>query len=379
MRTAVVSSFPFPDGKATANRVRIFAETLVNNDLAEEVIIFSTSSAGSNVTSFAEKIKVVTIYVPTIDKRKLFFRAVTESIVAFKLLSSLKNFEIDRVLVTIPSTLLLLPLLMLPKRVKLVLDVRDAVWTYLRGGTFQRIAGILVSILFKFVARKAAFVSVTNFTEAKSVEKLCNIKAVIAGNGISNLRLRELASIRSRVLGSQVNVTYIGNVGIAQELDILIRFAQHCNDEIIINIVGDGAMLSELSGLCLRKKISNVIFHGAVSADKVAGHIEKADVLFAQIGKNYESAVPTKIFEYLASGRRVLLGLPDGPAKKIFEEFDAVEIYPSGNLDRMNKSYEKLTTQKFDFDYRSKNLSLLKSKYLREKTIGNFLTRFKNL
>ena len=48
--------------------------------------------------------------------------------------------------------------------------------------------------------------------------------------------------------------------------------------------------------------------------------MSKADVLFAQIGDNFKTAIPTKVFEYIASGRRVLLGLPEGPAREIFQE-----------------------------------------------------------
>ena len=39
MKIVIITSFPFPDGKATANRVRVFAEEFVNTGYADEVKI----------------------------------------------------------------------------------------------------------------------------------------------------------------------------------------------------------------------------------------------------------------------------------------------------------------------------------------------------
>ena len=105
----------------------------------------------------------------------------------------------------------------------------------------------------------------------------------------------------------------------------------------------------------------------------------EADVLFAQIGVNFKSAVPTKVFEYIASGRRILLGLPEGPAKEIFQEFHGIEIFPVGSLKLMNYSYEKLISQKFDSEQKAHNLELLKSRYIREKTMMTFLSEVKKI
>ena len=33
MKVAIVTSFPFPDGKATSNRVKVFAEELIKSNM----------------------------------------------------------------------------------------------------------------------------------------------------------------------------------------------------------------------------------------------------------------------------------------------------------------------------------------------------------
>jgi glycosyltransferase involved in cell wall biosynthesis len=377
MKVVIVTSFPFPDGKATANRVRVFAEEFVKTGYADEVEIFATSPIYGGTVDFSSAIKVVSLYVPAIDKSRLFTRAINELVVAFKLWSVVRKASPNVTVVTVPSALLLVPIVVLPKQGKLVLDVRDAVWTYFEKGTFKGFLGGLLGSLFSVAAKKADLVSVTNSHEAKSVKSVAGVRLVVVANGISKAKVKDFQSIELKALKSKVNVTYIGNVGIAQELDVLIKFSQCYRQDVEVNVVGDGAMLSVLTGMCIDKSVSNLIFHGSVPSYKVAAYMAKADVLFAQIGANFKSAIPTKIFEYIASGRRILLGLPEGPAKEIFQEFYGIEIFPVGSLKCMKHSYEKLISQEFGSVERMHNLSLLKSRYIREQTMVTFLSELK--
>ena len=68
MKVVIVTSFPFPDGKATANRVRVFAEELVRSDIADEVQIVATITGQGVIESFSDNINVVRLPVPVIDK-----------------------------------------------------------------------------------------------------------------------------------------------------------------------------------------------------------------------------------------------------------------------------------------------------------------------
>ena len=122
-------------------------------------------------------------------------------------------------------------------------------------------------------------------------------------------------------------LSYIGNIGIAQELDSLLELAKVFNDSLGINFIGDGASLKALQFKCKQEAINNVKFFGEVSPDEVPQYMSSADILFAQIGQNFSSAIPTKIFEYISAGRKILLGLPEGPAKEIFKNFYGVEIF----------------------------------------------------
>lgn len=379
MKVVIITSFPFPDGKATANRVRVFAEELIKKRCAYEVNIVSTTADKSASVAFTDKINILNLNVQIIDKNRLISRSLSELVIAFKLWSIAKKVKADIVIVTIPSPLLLIPMSIFPKPIKLILDVRDAVWTYFPKSTLGGLPGILLRILFRMAAQKADLVSVTNSYEAKSVKAISGVEAIVVANGISDANLKSLQSIELKSIQGKVNMTYIGNVGIAQELEILTEFSKFYQKDTEINIVGDGARLPNLKSKAINENVSNITFHGEVPADIVRHHLEASDVLFAQIGHSFQLAIPTKVFEYIAAGRKILLGLPEGPAKEVFRDFYGVEIFPVGNVECMKQSYEQLILQEFGGKERKLNLDLLNSKYIRENGLTTLLSKLNNM
>tara|TARA_B110000008_G_C16964488_1_gene561399 strand:+ start:480 stop:1634 length:1155 start_codon:yes stop_codon:yes gene_type:complete len=379
MKIMIVTSFPFPEGKATANRVKVFAQELIKTDFIKEVVIIAASSNKDEVFLLEPSIKVINIHIAKINKNQLFKRAYRELVFAFKIWSTVRNSQIDNIIITIPSVLLLLPIILYPKNHFLALDIRDAVWTYFSGSTFSHIFKFLLEGLFKVAANKADIVSVTNSHEAFGLRKIADIDPTIVANGISKQDINTYKNIPIKPVMAKIKLTYIGNVGIAQELDALIELAKINQASIKISIVGDGAKLDSLRDSFKKQGLSNVKFHGSVAKREVRRFMEESDILFAQIGKNFASAVPTKIFEYIASGRKILLGLPDGPARDIFKEFKGIEIFEAGDYSDMLNSYYNLLNIEFTDRNRQENLFILESRYLREKTITNYINEIRTI
>jgi glycosyltransferase involved in cell wall biosynthesis len=378
MKISIITTFPFPDGKATANRIKVFADELLKSSYVDSVEVFCCSNDYSSSYLIGNSLRVTNLKVVPIDKNRLVTRAFSELYLAFRLWRQARISHSDLTLVTVPSMLLLVPLILNPRKFRIALDLRDAVWTYFGRGFLPRLAGKLLLMLYKLAAKRSEIISVTNTEEFGQINHVLGYPPLLVSNGISEIKLHEMQSIKQPRPSAVLRLTYIGNVGIAQELDQLIDFSRDIPD-LKITIVGDGAQLDILKRKCECQNINNVFFSGLVPAAAVKTYIDSADILFAQIGSKYKTAVPTKVFEYIASGRKVILGLPEGPARKIFSEFYGVEIFEVGSRECFLEAYRRLLRIKITVEFRNNNLDLLKTHYLREKSAKKLVQAIENL
>ena len=378
MKVSIVTSFPFPEGKATSNRIQVFAEELLKSPKINFVEVFCCSASPYSSFLIERSLRVTSLRVKNINKNRLFTRAFHELAIALRLIRESRKTDSDIMIVTIPSILLLVPLIFSPRKFILALDLRDAVWTYFGTSFLSLLAKKIIVILFKFVAKRSEIISVTNIEESEQIKKITGFSPLLISNGISVERLNEMQSLTASSEFKPIRLTYLGNVGIAQELDKLIDFTKKIED-LEINIVGDGAKLKELIQKCEIENISNVTFTGSVSYHEVKKYIESANMLFAQIGVKYKTAVPTKVFEYIASGRKIILGLPEGPAKAIFSRFYGLEIFEVGSKESFLESYNRLLRFEITENHKYKNLEILRSDYLREKSARRLVKAIENV
>tara|TARA_A100001388_G_scaffold159362_1_gene118865 strand:- start:20278 stop:21429 length:1152 start_codon:yes stop_codon:yes gene_type:complete len=366
MKVSILTNFPFPNGKATANRIKVIAEKLIDNSKVEFVEIFCCSNEDSHSYMLNDSIQITNLKINTVNKNKFFIRAINELILAFRLYGKMQKSKSDLTIITVPSLFLLVPLIFKPIKNIVAIDVRDAVWTYFGNGFLSDTVSKLMVKIFYLASKSSKIISVTNVAEYEEIKDITGRSSIVVANGISKARLNEMQSIICSPQSKNINLAYIGNVGIAQEIDQLLDFSRKI-DDLKIKIIGDGAKLLDLKHKCIAEKIDNVIFTGFVPHEKISKHLKDVDILFAQIGAKYRTAVPTKIFEYIASGRKVLLGLPKGPAKEIFSKFYGVEIFDAGDESGFIQSYNKLVAYDLSIENKQKNIDKLRNYHLREE------------
>lgn len=368
MKLCIVTSFPYPNGKATANRIEIFASKLSGIDSIQQVEIICCSSNNSYSKRLGEKLIVTNLKIHSIDKNRLIIRAFYEMFSSFRLYFKVKANRNNIVLITVPSVMLILSVFLLPKRLFIILDIRDAVWSYLNKGFFQKLISGMLKLCVRAAINRATLVSVTNLAEAKQVQSITGIGPIIVPNGISLERLHDMQSIKPKSQKSQIKLAYVGNVGIAQNIEYLIDYTREIPN-LKVKIIGDGARLNSLKQKCKKEKITSVLFTGFVPFNDIKKEIEDVDILFAQIMPNYATAIPTKIFEYIASGRKILLGIPDGPAKELFLQFNGIETFFPGDKTAFLLAYNRLINVRVSNLEKNQNIHILKEHYLREKCV----------
>ena len=108
MKITIITSFPFPNGKATANRMRIFAEELLKNNRIDSIDIVCSSSDTNRHSNFTNNIKIINIMGNPINKNNYILRAFKELSLSIELWRAAYKTNSDIYIVSIPSILYLI-------------------------------------------------------------------------------------------------------------------------------------------------------------------------------------------------------------------------------------------------------------------------------
>ena len=129
----------------------------------------------------------------------------------------------------------------------------------------------------------------------------------ISGSDIKNTLLR--SSFKSKTF----KILFAGNLGAAQNLEIVIKIAKIIKknkDNIKINLVGNGNQFSLIKDLINKNKLDDIIkLHGYISVSKVKKYYQKADALLLTLhdGKALNKTIPAKFQTYLAYAKPILI------------------------------------------------------------------------
>jgi len=129
-------------------------------------------------------------------------------------------------------------------------------------------------------------------------------------------------------------VSYIGTLGLAHGLSTMLKAASRLQDQypdILFLLVGEGADKERLVRLAKDQGLTNIRFWPQQPRDKVPAIIMASDICLVLLKKApvFKTVIPTKMLEFMACGRPVILGV-DGQARQILEEAEG-GIYTEPN------------------------------------------------
>ncbi len=118
-------------------------------------------------------------------------------------------------------------------------------------------------------------------------------------------------------------VSYIGTLGLAHGLSTVLQGAaelQAASPEIVFLFVGEGADKERMVSLARDKGLSNVLFLPQQPREKIPSIIRASDICLVPLRKAevFKTVIPTKMLEFMACGRPVILGV-DGQARRVLE------------------------------------------------------------
>jgi glycosyltransferase involved in cell wall biosynthesis len=156
---------------------------------------------------------------------------------------------------------------------------------------------------------------------------------------------RGLAFRRQHGLERSFVVTYAGALGMANDIDVLIRAAEaikHRRD-ITLLIVGDGRERSRLEEQVRQLGLTNVIFTGGLPKHQMGMVLAASDACVAILRniKMFRTTYPNKVFDYMAAGRPTILAI-DGVIRTVIEAADGGIFVPPGNADLLARAIIEL-------------------------------------
>ena len=337
------------------------ANAIQKNNVNVDIQVISSPSDNTSHNDVSEKIYIDSIRIK--KSKNLIIRAIKELVFSLQVSASISKNSSFQVY-TVPSPIILI-VAYFRNNNNFGIDVRDCSWDYIEGrGLLGFIASKLLLFLLRPIFKRADFICCTNSFESASIFKNFKRKATVIPNGIEEIKYQKLihASNVKNISQGSTRVLYAGNLGYAQSLMTLVESVKIL-ENFDVELIGEGVQKSYIKKYLADNHIDNVRVISSMHWDELVNKYIESDILYAQITSDYASAIPTKIFEYLAAGRKVVLGLPDGPAKSIFDTFSGVFIHEPENVEHC-KLVLNIAKESSDPDVKY-NSELLK-KYVRE-------------
>lgn len=227
----------------------------------------------------------------------------------------------DVIILSPMATFPVLPAYILAKmfKSKFIYEVKD-IWPLtlveLRGGSLRHPLVITMKWFELFALKKAdAIVSVLQNYGEYLKESRINKEFIYIPNGID---LEEFENgedidedIKRLIPKDKFIVGYIGTIGIANAIDVLIKAAGLLRDhkDIFFVIVGDGSEKENLIKMVREINLENVVFIPSIPKKQVQAMLKHFDVCYIGLRKKriFEYGIsPNKLFDYMYSSKPII-------------------------------------------------------------------------
>lgn len=130
-------------------------------------------------------------------------------------------------------------------------------------------------------------------------------------------------SLREEYDPTKINLTFAGNVGIAQAVNTFVEAGHYLagDDRFVLHVVGSGSELETLKKYKEEIGADCVVFHGRHPLAEMPSFYNSSDAMVATFQNNsiLGYTLPRKVTSYMAAGRPIL-GTVVGEARHIIEE-----------------------------------------------------------
>lgn len=264
-------------------------------------------------------------------------------------------------------------------KVPLYLDVRDLFVDTINDVLPKKMVFFLKPI-FKYLEhwsfKEAKYINlISKGFESYFIHNYPNIIVRNFTHGVDDEFIDAFSSYEGSNLNKPLTVLYAGNVGEGQGLHIIIpKLAKALESQVTFIIVGAGGRYDELKGALQKENCKNVQLILPVDRCDLIKMYQNADLLFLHLNDYaaFKRVLPSKIFEYAASGKPIWAGVDGFAAKFIQEEIKNSYIFNPCNA---NAAIEKFLSIKLDYTNRKDFVN----KYTRTTIMGSMVEDMHNI
>jgi glycosyltransferase involved in cell wall biosynthesis len=363
MKIALISIHYPPLLSSCAVQMKDLAQELLQ--LGHEPILIAPSEGQTKacITETIDGVQVFRLAAFETMSVSNFRRGINEILLPFSMLRGIRksNFptnELDAIIWYSP-TIFFGPLVHFLKRSSgcpAYLILRDIFpeWTLDLGILNKTPIYYLFKLVAKYQYSLANIIGVQTSSNLSYLEKWSknpNKKLEVLNNWLSPAHKKKtgISLTNTKFKGRKLFV-YIGNMGIAQGMDVLIDLAESLKNrkDIGFLFVGRGSMVKKLKTSSADKKLSNVLFYDEIDSEEIPSLLQKCHIGLIALDPRHKSHnIPGKFLSYLQAGLPVLARINAGTDLVNLIQHEKVGcVYTGNDIDHFRILAERLIDNK---------------------------------
>lgn len=288
----------------------------------------------------------------------------------------------DIIIATSPQFFTLLSgyFISLIKRTPLVLEIRD-LWpeSIVAVGAMSE-KSLVIKLLTKislFLYKKSdLIICVTKSFKKDLISRgVDDDKIKVIENGFDLTKnLKPSISIREvekkfKIKQKTFYVSFVGTIGMAHGLEIVLNAAPKLNHNIELLIIGEGAEKTFLKNEVEKRKINNVKFIDNLNWQEIVDINQLINIHLVHLKKNdeFKKVIPSKIFESMALKKPIIMGV-DGESREIVNSAECAFNIEPQNFNELANTINKVQTNDLSLENMGeKGYNFLKKNFSRKK------------
>lgn len=385
MKIALISAHYPPQKTSCAVQMRDLARELVKMGHNPIVIVPVEKTNQSIYIEKIENIQILRIPTFKISNVGNIRRAFNEILMSFNMISGLKkNFSLIKSLdavVWYSPTIFFGPLIKYIKNstnCKSYLILRDMFpeWALDLGILKKNLIYYFLKIVANYQYSLADTIGVQTFSNLKyfnDLPKENKSKIEVLNNWLSpSINKKCRISINDTKLKDKKIFVYIGNMGVAQGIKILVELANSLKNRKNIGFifVGRGSELNKLKNYVEKKDLDNVLFFDEIDPDEISDLLKMCHVGLIALDLHHKSHnIPGKLLAYLQSGLPVLARVNKGTdLQKIIEKENLGVVSNSSKANEIKILLENLIANDANLKSISERCRIISSKMFSSKS-----------